>query len=202
MREGRTLLLLLPALLVALALGSCGGGEDEGQGQAADEQAAQAESEAQNEQVQREYEERRQAEAPSEEEEEAKQVTSRFYAILAKERAPRNPNRSMIDSAAFCELMSEEAQKQTIHYAKVSSGIAQEWNCELAVDLLVIRSKRTGGFARTRGAEVIGVNAEGDRATATVRFGKGPVTSIPLVKEDGEWKLGVPPIDSSAQSSE
>ena len=42
-----------------------------------------------------------------------------------------------------------------------------------------------------RNAKIGAVNAEGDRATATVRFGKGaPLTSIPLVKEDGEWKLG------------
>jgi len=37
---------------------------------------------------------------------------------------------------------------------------------------------------------VIGVNAEGDRATGWMRFGKGSVTSMPLVREAGEWKLG------------
>jgi hypothetical protein len=84
--------------------------------------------------------------------------------------------------------MSEEAQAQTIHYAKVSSGVQQEWDCESAVELLVLRSKRAGGTGFA-GAEVIGVNAEGGKATATVRFGDGPATALPLVKEDGEWKL-------------
>lgn len=54
--------------------------------------------------------------------------------------------------------------------------------------MLVRRFKQAGGFERVRQAEVVGVNAEGDRAT--VRFGRGPLTTIPLVREDGEWKLG------------
>lgn len=86
--------------------------------------------------------------------------------------------------------MSEEAREQTIDYAKRSSGIDKEWTCENSVELLVLRSKRTGGFKHARKAKVIAVNAEGDRATATVRFGRGPLSTIPLVKEDGEWKLG------------
>lgn len=86
--------------------------------------------------------------------------------------------------------MSEQAKAQTVRYAEVSSGIDQEWDCESAVELLVIRSKRAGGFEQNGQAEVIAVNAKGDKATATVRFGDGAVTSLPLVKEDGEWKLG------------
>lgn len=188
--------LLAPTLLIALALGACGGDEDSGEGQGASNQSAaeqSAEVKAQNEQVQREYKQRQEAEAPSEDEQEAKQSASRFYAILGADRAAGDPDRTEIDSAAFCELMSEQARAQTVHYAKVSSGLAQEWNCEKAVNLLVIRSKRAGGLKGTQQAKVIGVNAEGDRATATVRFGKGAATSIPLVKEDGEWKLGVGP---------
>lgn len=93
--------------------------------------------------------------------------------------------------------MSEEAQAQTIHYAKVSSGIEQKWDCEAAVELLVIRSKRTGAFKGAQKAEVIGVNAQGERATATIRFGNGPATALPLVKEDGEWKLAAGSVPSA-----
>lgn len=121
--------------------------------------------------------------------EKAAQVNAqRFYDILGQEKGDRNT--TDFDSAGFCELMSEESREQTVEYARRSSGIDQEWNCENSVELLVIRAKRTGGFRHTRKAKIVGVNAEGDRATATVRFGKAPLTSIPLVKEDGEWKLG------------
>lgn len=93
----------------------------------------------------------------------------------------------------ICDLMSEAARKQTVEYARRSSGLKEKWTCPKAIGLLVGRSQRLGTFGRTLKAEVVGVNAEGDRATATIRFGKGPLTSVPLVKEDGEWKLGASP---------
>ena len=38
------------------------------------------------------------------------------------------------------------------------------------------------------------MNVDGDRATASVRFGgKGPISTVALVKEDGEWKLAASP---------
>lgn len=149
--------------------------------------------EALNEEVEKEYERRRQRDAPSEAEIEAKASTSAFYAILDQDRAKGTPDKTAIDAAAFCELMSEEAQAQTVQYAKASSAIAREWSCESAVELLVTRSKRFGASEWVRSARVIGVNARGDKATATVRFGDGPVTSVPLVREDGEWKLAATP---------
>jgi hypothetical protein len=95
-----------------------------------------------------------------------------------------------------CDLMSEKAQQQTITYAKRSAGLADvKWTCEKATGLLLRRASQVkGALKRTLRAEVVGVNAEGGRATATVRFGKGSTTvSIPLVKEDGKWKLGATP---------
>lgn len=89
--------------------------------------------------------------------------------------------------------MSAEAQAQTIHYAKVTARNGQKWDCESAVDLIVIRSKRHGSVEALKGAKVIGVNVEGDRATATVRFADHPAVSLPLVKENGEWKLASSP---------
>lgn len=159
------------------------GGKSQGEADAGDAGSAEARKE-----IQRARRERAAANEMTEDEKEAQTRAQRFYDILGAEKGDKNS--TDFDSAGFCDLMSEEARAQTIEYAKRSSGIDQEWNCENSVELLVIRSKRTGGFAQTRKARIVGVNAEGDRATATVRFGRGPLTSIPLVKEDGEWKLG------------
>lgn len=101
--------------------------------------------------------------------------------------------------AEICDLMSEEARRQAIEYARRSSGRRAKWDCELAIGLLIGRSQRVGGFGRTVKAEIVGVNAVGDRATATIRFGKGPLKSIPLVREDGEWKLGTSPATGGGQ---
>jgi hypothetical protein len=94
-----------------------------------------------------------------------------------------------------CDLMSTEAKRQTIVYAKRSAGLADvEWTCEKATGLLLRRARQSGGLKRSLRARVVGVNVEGDRATASVRFGgKGPISSVPLVKEDGEWKLAASP---------
>jgi hypothetical protein len=143
--------------------------------------------------VRKEAAQREQAEAPTPEEKEAKQAASKYYAILGKEKAQGNPNKTTIDSASFCDLLSAEAQAQTIHYAKVTARNGQKWDCESAIDLLAIRSKRNGGFKAIEGAKVIGINVQGDRATATVRFANRPAVSLPLVKENGEWKLASTP---------
>ena len=94
-----------------------------------------------------------------------------------------------------CELMSDEAQRQTVVYAKRSSGIADvEWTCEKATALLLRRASQSGGLKKSLRAEVVGVNVDGDRATASVRFGgKGPISTVALVKEDGEWTLAASP---------
>lgn len=94
-----------------------------------------------------------------------------------------------------CDLMSEAAKRQTIVYAERSAGLADvDWTCEKATGLLLRRARQAGGLKRSLRAEVVGVNVEGDRATASIRFGgKGPVSSVPMVKEDGDWKLAASP---------
>lgn len=173
----------------------CGDSEEADTGPAQTQRETQAKADAKTEshnaEVAKEYERRQQAGAPSGEEREAGQAAADFYAVLAEDDA--NPNRTAIDSVAFCELMSKEAQAETVHYARVSSGTARQWDCEAAIELLVVRAKRAGDFKGLQTAEVIAVNAQGDRATASVRFGKGPLTSIPMVLESGEWKLGAAP---------
>jgi hypothetical protein len=96
---------------------------------------------------------------------------------------------------SVCDLMSEAAKRQTVVYAKRSSGIADvDWTCEKATALLLRRAGQAGGLKRSLRAEIVGVNVEGDRATASVRFGgKGPISTVELVKEDGEWKLAATP---------
>lgn len=100
----------------------------------------------------------------------------------------------------LCDLMSEQAKRETVTYARRSAGLADvDWSCEKAVGLLLRRSQQSGGLKRSLKAEVVGVNAVGDRATATVRFGKGPLSTVPMVKEDGEWKLGSAPAGGGGQ---
>ncbi len=196
-RSHLLLVLLAPALCLT-GLAACGD-EDSGSTSAElpreAEAKAQAKAKAHNAEVMKEYRERRAAGRPTEEEVEARQSASDFYTILSQDSGAAN--RTTIDSESFCELMSEPAQAQTVHYAKVSSGIQQQWDCESAVDFLLIRSKRIGGLEGVKGAKVIGVNVQGERATATVRFANGPATSIPLVKEDGDWKLAASPAPST-----
>jgi hypothetical protein len=96
----------------------------------------------------------------------------------------------------ICDLMSEQARRETIVYAQRSSKLGGvDWTCEKATALFLRRTRESRHLDRTLRAEVIGVNAEGDRATATVRFGgpKGRLSTIPLVKEDGRWKLAGSP---------
>lgn len=138
-----------------------------------------------------------QTSSESDDERKAKRVVSGFYAILDAGAAKGEPGRAEIDTTSFCDLLSEQARQQTVDYAKVSSGIARKWDCESAVELLVLRAKGGAGFEEGQAVEVIGVNAQGDRATATVRFGDGPITSLPMVKEEGEWKLAASAVSPS-----
>jgi hypothetical protein len=136
-----------------------------------------------------EVERRQRQDAPTPAEAEAERAVADFYSALGDGDAKGDRSETAVDTEPFCDLMSAGAQTQAIRYAEVSSGIERKWDCESAVEVLLIRAKRTGGLERAQAAEVIGVNAAGDRATATVRFGRGAATAIPLAKEDGEWKL-------------
>jgi hypothetical protein len=97
--------------------------------------------------------------------------------------------------ARLCDLMSKRAQRQTVVYAERSAGLADvDWTCERATGLLLRRARQTGGLQRALRPTLIGVNAQGDRATATLRLRDGgPASTVSLVKEDGEWKLAATP---------
>jgi hypothetical protein len=190
--QGRKPVLAL-GLVGLLTLGvGCGGEGDEAP--AAAEQApaqvqADAEVNRQNGKTREEDSRSQESQASTPEEREAKRTAVDFYGVLAEDEAPRNPKRTSIDTTSFCELMSEEAVAQTVRYAEVSSGLQREWDCDSAVEQLVLRSKRTDGFRDLQQTKVLGINVAGERATATIQLGGGTVSSVPLVKEDGEWKL-------------
>lgn len=106
----------------------------------------------------------------------------------------RSSVRSANDLPAFhrvCDGMSEAAQRDTIEYANSSARLADvKWTCESSIALLLRRSRQGGKADETAKGKVLGVNIEGNRATATVVFGSGPAQSVPLVKEKGAWKIG------------
>lgn len=179
---------LLNLAALSAGLGACGGGDPGGPAAAREISQIEGEVKANNERVREEYAERQQLAKPSAEEANAKRTASKLYATLST--GPDSEEGTSIDSASFCELMSEDAKREAVRYAEMSSRTEGSWSCEKAAELLIGRGEHLNESDGGRKAEVIGVNAEGDRATATVRLGDGPVTSVPLVKEDGEWKLG------------
>lgn len=95
----------------------------------------------------------------------------------------------------FCRSMSEGAKREAISYAKQSSGLADAgWTCPKALALLLRRNQADGNLNRSLKAKVVSVNAEGNRATATIQFGgRGPLSTVPMVREDGDWKLAASP---------
>jgi hypothetical protein len=103
---------------------------------------------------------------------------------------------SNAELARMCDLMSKQAQRQTIVYAKRSAGLSGvDWTCEKATGLLLRRVRQTGGLKGALRAEVVRVDARGDRATATIRFGagRGQRAKVELVREGGAWKLAATP---------
>jgi hypothetical protein len=94
----------------------------------------------------------------------------------------------------ICDAMSRQAQRQTIDYAERGAGIAGvDWTCEKATGLLLRRVRQLGGLKRALQPRVTVVDADGDRATATVEFPGGRKSKIELVEEDGRWKLAASP---------
>lgn len=170
-----------------------GGDPAERRSETNEDQSASERQGSQRARAERRRERRRQAREPAlgPEEREAAEPVERLYDIVGDDSD--DPDSTEIDSSAFCDLLSEKAKRQTIEYVERSSGIERDWNCRSAVEQLVIRSKRSGNGGPPPTPEVVGVNIEGDRATASIRYGRGPITSVSLVREDGAWKLGEPP---------
>lgn len=102
-----------------------------------------------------------------------------------------------VDSSAFCGLLTERARRETVRYARLVSGRSEIGTCAEAMHVVLRRVVAVAGRLPPP-PTVIGVNVAGDRATASVRFGDGPITSVSLVREDGEWKLPASPVGGGA----
>jgi hypothetical protein len=214
MRRFLTLLAVAGVLLLAVCgLAACGGDDDEPQDSGDPTGQAQSESQPRSDtKDDRPRKARKPAEGPAlsgdaEEAREGVAAVDDVYegfgaAVDAGVAAIDVPAGNTLEAAddnesltSVCDLMSEEAKRQTIVYAKRSAGLADvKWNCEKATGLLLRRARQSGGLERSLRAKVVGFNAEGDRGTASIRFGgKGPISSVPMVKEDGKWKLAASP---------
>jgi hypothetical protein len=126
--------------------------------------------------------------------------TSWFVGVDANLRAGLESAQGDEGMAKLCDSMSSAARRETIRYSRQAAGLDDlEWTCEKAVALLIRRSNRDPSFPkRMARARVVAMNVEGDRATATVDFGgRSPLTTVALVREDGEWKLGSTPAGAS-----
>lgn len=110
-------------------------------------------------------------------------------------RAGINSSQGVTALTDVCESMSDDARKETVQYIETTSGFGDvKWTCEKAVALLIRRAKVSSGPGRLRIGKVVAVNVEGDHATATIDYGRDrPLGSVPVVKEDGDWKIGSPP---------
>lgn len=97
--------------------------------------------------------------------------------------------------ATVCDILSNDARERTIAYARDLAGYVDfDWTCERAIALMVRNSRLNQGLKHTLSARVIGVNVVGDSAVATLSHGKGEaLTTVPLVYEDGEWRIGTAP---------
>lgn len=93
--------------------------------------------------------------------------------------------------AAFCDLMSRRAQQQSADYGRRSIGVLEvkKWNCPMGVSLVLRRINQTGEYRPLSRVKIVNLNAEGNKATATISLGKGPLQSVPMVREDGAWKI-------------
>lgn len=98
-----------------------------------------------------------------------------------------------IDKKRFCDLMTEEAQAETKEYGFEISDSADVKTCEDGLHMILRRSVQiSGSLADTLDFEIVGIEVEGEEATASIKRGK-TVSSMALVKEDGEWKVPATP---------
>jgi hypothetical protein len=100
------------------------------------------------------------------------------------------------DAAKVCEQLNAAAQRQL-----AEGGLGSKTgSCEESFQAFLDQAKKAGGLNLTLKAKVKSVEVTGDKAVATVTFGKGRNGEIPLEKVDGRWKLeaaGATPSQSS-----
>jgi hypothetical protein len=90
----------------------------------------------------------------------------------------------------FCDHVSREAKRQMAK--EVGDNTGPDVVCQQTFDPLVLRAGKTKKLNPTLRAEITGIAVDGQRAVAEVDF-DGKPGSLPLVREDGEWKLAAAP---------
>lgn len=80
------------------------------------------------------------------------------------------------DGRSLCGLMTKSDRNATARYTTSK-------NCEEGAKKLMARARNKGL------PQIVGVNVAGDRATATVRFGKRAATTVPMARERGAWRI-------------
>jgi hypothetical protein len=87
------------------------------------------------------------------------------------------------DAQGVCDRLTEAAQRQ------IAGGSGSKARCVKGFQRFLDNAEKAGGLDLTLKAKVEKVKVKGDSATATVSFGEQTRGDIPLVKQDGEWKL-------------
>lgn len=88
-----------------------------------------------------------------------------------------------LDSAGICATVS----------AEMKSGDPAGVSCKAALDQeLAQSSDALTGFSKFKGASVGAVKTYGNTGTAVVRIVNGGELQMPLVKENGSWKVNLP----------
>jgi ketosteroid isomerase-like protein len=156
------LLAFAAAALFALGLAACGDSDDGGDG-SADQGDRTADGD------------RSGGAGGSSDESRARATVERLYAGI---RAG--------DADAVCSTLTAPAQKQV---AAGAIGSGKAGSCADAFQQFLDAAEKQGGLNLTLKAKVERVTVKGDKAVAKVSFGKTRAGEIPLVKQDGEWKL-------------
>jgi hypothetical protein len=89
------------------------------------------------------------------------------------------------DAEGVCAQLSASAQKQIAEGGLGGKGKT----CAAGFQQFLDAAAKQGGLRLTLKAEVESVKVKGDKGTAHVTFGNEAQGDIPLVKEDGEWRL-------------
>lgn len=105
------------------------------------------------------------------------------------EAAVREVQQAFADgnSARVCRLLSKAARKHVTAMGHDLPG--REQPCYIDLYMFSDGVTGTAGWRKRTAREVRDIEVGDGRATATVEFEDGQTASLPLVKEEGKWKV-------------
>jgi hypothetical protein len=206
---------LVAAMIIAGVLGAIGcGGDDKGSGTDRDRPAASTPQSPVNRDVgdtngsSSDGDVPRSAQEPfrpppgSEQERLYDEVTAVYQALRqgiapTESQASGRPAARRVDQTVkkVCNMLSKAALEQ-IQRTSPSLNDDPKTACRESLGVHLGRSSGGEGPQQSASAEIVGMEVDGDRATAKVIFGDGPPRSVLLVKEAGRWKLDAVPTGS------